>query len=107
MTGHDWRQHHADEAEKAVRHDLVASAIDELLDNLGRTTDGLARYGLMKVAHYAAQVARAHALGFDPDLCRLTATEANASLIERAALAAMEGVPVWVIAEGDTAEAGQ
>lgn len=60
-------------------------------------SEQLKGYGLHKVAMYAAQVARAQALGFDPDLLRATPEEANSALLERAAHLVFEGVPTFVI----------
>ncbi len=45
--------------------------------DLGVTGQALPEYGIAKVANYAAQVARAQALGFDPDLLRLSDEEAD------------------------------
>lgn len=95
----DWKQHHADEAEKAVIHDLVAGVIDEQMDNLNRS-DPLARYGLMKIAHYAATVARAQALGFDPELLKVTASEAESEQLRVAAEATLRGIPVYMLDGG-------
>jgi hypothetical protein len=94
----DWKQRHANDADKALRHPLVEGVIDEQLMNLGREGDSLARYGLSKIAHYAAQVARAQALGFDPELLTLTPDEANRALMERAAAMVFAGVPTTIIA---------
>lgn len=93
----DWKQAHADEAEKALATPLVQGVIQEQLANLGREDDSLARYGLMKVATYAAQVARAQALGFDPELLRLNADEADAAMLAKARMAVAAGKPVWLI----------
>ena len=73
----DWKLQHANEAEKALEHDLVKYVMEELLDNLGLTGQALPAYGVRKVAIYAAQVARAQALGFDPELLRLSNEEVN------------------------------
>ena len=64
----DWKQAHADAADEAVDHQLVQDAMAEFARNMGFDLDGLPAYGLHKVAAYAAQVARAQALGFDPEL---------------------------------------
>jgi hypothetical protein len=93
----DWRQHHANESEKAFSHDLVQGYLDELLRNLGADRKGLVFYGICKVASAAAQVARAQALGFDPDLLRLGRHEANEEIWKVAEAAARRGVPVWTI----------
>jgi hypothetical protein len=93
----DWKQHHADESEKAVMHPLVQGVIAEQRRNLGIQEGTLRDLALFKVATYAAQVARAQALGFDPELLRLTAEEANEQMLDMAARASEMGVPVWVI----------
>lgn len=95
----DWKQVHANEAEKALGTKLVKDVIAEQLDNLGRTGDALAEYGLAKIAMYAASVARAQALGFDPELLRLSADEANEALLAKARLAVELGKPVWLLDE--------
>ena len=93
----DWKNDHANEASKAVKHPICQAVIEELIDNLGVSHKGLPAYGIRKVALYAAQVARAQALGFDPDLLRVNAAEANDE--QRKFLAAFErgGVPVVVV----------
>ncbi|MDX8151106.1 hypothetical protein SK069_05840 [Patulibacter brassicae] len=93
----DWRQHHADEAEKALTFEPLRNAMKEFAMNMGFALDGPPEFGLMKVASIAAQAARAHALGFDPELLRLSADEADEHLLAIARLAAERGVPVWVI----------
>ena len=52
-----WKQEHAEAANVAVEHPLVAAAIEEYLGNLGIEDSGLPTYGIRKVAVYAAQVA--------------------------------------------------
>ena len=93
----DWKQRHANEAHRAVEHPLVQEVMAEFADNMGFALTGLPAYGLAKVAHYAAQVARAQALHFDPELLRLTPEEANRVQWELAARAVYEGVPTTVI----------
>ena len=75
----DWQQRreHANAAEAAVLHPITEYAIEELMLNLRnncglRELDSVVRYGVVKVATYAAQVARAQALGIDPDEMRET-----------------------------------
>jgi hypothetical protein len=92
----DWKQQHANDAEKALDYDLVKDVIAEQMGNLG-TDDKLVRYGLTKIAMYSASVARAQALGFDPDLLRLSAEEANDEQLKLAIAAVKSGKPVWVI----------
>lgn len=91
----DWKKHHADEAEKALETKLVEDAIQTLMDNL-HTESPLIRAGIGLVASTAAQVARAQALGFDPELLRLSSEEANAEVMAVAERAALAGTPVWV-----------
>jgi hypothetical protein len=91
------KQQFANEAEKALSHPLVVDVIDEQLLNLGVTRDSLVYYGLSKIAMYAATVARAQALGIDPDELRATPAEANAALLERAKRLAASDVPTIVI----------
>lgn len=93
----DWKQIHANEAEKALTHDLVRDVITEQLGNLGKSDDALVRYGLSKIAMYAASVARAQAFGFDPDLLRLSTEEADEEALRMARLATEAGKPVWLL----------
>lgn len=95
------RQAFANEAEKALDHPLVASVIDELLSNLGVSRESDEFYGIAKVAMYVATVARAQALGIDPDELRMTADEADVALREHAEHLAALGVPVSVVADED------
>lgn len=99
----DWKAHHANESEKALDHDLVKGVMEEFAGNMGFKLEGLPAYGLTKVAMYAAQVARAQALGFDPELLRLTAEEAGEQQLRLAMIAAESGKPVYLIEleEGD------
>jgi hypothetical protein len=101
----DWKQQHATEAEKALEHPIVASAIAELRDNLGISENSpLPAYGIVKVATYAAQVARAQALGIDPEALRLTADEVRSEMLRLAAEAAFDGVPVDILDAEDGQE---
>lgn len=93
----DWKKHHANESEKALKHPLVKDVMEELAGNLGIRGQALPEYGIAKVAAYAASVARAQALGFDPDLLRLSPEEANSELLALAERAARSGVPVWAL----------
>ena len=97
MSERDWKQHHANEAEKVFDHPLMQQVMDEYADNMGFKLEGLPKYGLMKVASYAAILARAYALGFDPDLLRYTSEEANSELLRTAAEATLRGVPVYML----------
>ncbi|WP_454295046.1 hypothetical protein [Salana multivorans] len=92
-----WKQEHAEAANVAVEHPLVAAAIEEYLGNLGIKDSGLPAYGIRKVAVYAAQVARAQALGIDPERLRLTSEEARSELLHFAAHSVLDGVPTYFI----------
>lgn len=59
----DWKQHHADEAEKALDHGLVQDQMEQFASNMGFELRGLPLLGLGLIASAAAQVARANALG--------------------------------------------
>jgi hypothetical protein len=91
----NWKQHHADAAEKALDNEMVQNALTEFAGNMGFKRDGLPEYGLTKIVSYVAQVARAEALGFDPELLRLSSEEADEQLLKLAAMAAEQGKPVW------------
>ncbi len=69
----------------------------EFAFNMGFALGGLPKYGLRKVALYAAQVARAQALGFDIELLRMSAEEATEERLDRARMAVESGVPVFVV----------
>lgn len=77
MSDLDWKAQHGVDSEKALDHELVVAVMAELRENLGVSDTGLPAYGIRKVAYYAASVARAQALGFDPNLLRITDSEAN------------------------------
>jgi hypothetical protein len=98
----NWKQIHCAQAERALQFEMIINVVDEVLGNLGRRDDALARYGVMKVASYVAQVARAQALGFDPNLLRLTDEELSADQFQLAKIAAIKGVPVWTLPEDAT-----
>jgi hypothetical protein len=94
----DWKNVHANAAGKALDHDLVKDVIAEYAENMGFDPEnGLPAYGVRKVAMYAAQVARAQALGFDPNLLRMTDEETNSDLLALAAEAVLRGLPTWVL----------
>lgn len=98
MTDRDWRDKFVKDADEALAHPLVADVMREFADNMGFDPDkGLPSYGMHKVAHYVAIVTRAQALGIDPDLLRLTPTEANSEILRLAAEAALSGIPVTTI----------
>jgi hypothetical protein len=100
--GVNWKDHHANESGKALDHDLVREVMDEYAKNMGFELEGLPRYGLMKVAMYAAQAARAQALGFDPDLLRMSDGEADEQMLQLAEAAALAGKPVWFFGAGSS-----
>ena len=95
----DEKQAFANEAEKALSHPLVIEVIDELAFNLtnGSHRDGLVRYGIKKVAMYVATVARAHALGIDPDTLRTTDDEDTEFQRELLTAALGSGQPIIVV----------
>ena len=101
----DWKKQHANDSEKAVFHDLTQRAIEEFLFNTVQnpmnhaeeSDEARYRMALNKVATHAAQVARAQALGFDPELLRLSPEEAGAHMWRMAAEAVGRGVPVYRI----------
>lgn len=93
----DWKQRHANDSETATEHELVMNAVANIAQNLGILKGSLPWLALLKIANVAAQVARAEALGFDPDLLRLTEDEANDEATRRAAELVLAGVPVRVI----------
>ena len=97
----DWKQQHANDAELAAEHPMVERVMHEFARNMGFELEGLPRFGMMKVASIVAQVARAQALGFDPELLRLTPQEANSVMMDVAARAVVSGVPVTVIDPDD------
>lgn len=93
----DWKEAHANHAREALDHELVQEVMDELAGNLGEVGNSLVEYGIEKVALYAAQVARAQALGFDPDLLRLSSEEADEESLRLARAAVEAGKPVFLI----------
>lgn len=97
MSELDWKARHAAESEKALNHELVREVMSELRGNLHVPEDGLEAYGIQKVAYYAASVARAQALGFDPNLLRMTPTEATSVQMRLAAELVLKGVPVHLV----------
>ena len=102
MSERDWRDRLVAEADKALEHQLVRDVMAELRENLGVSDTGLPAYGIAKVAHYAAVVARAQAFGFDPDLLRLSNEEATSEQMRLAAELVLKGVPVHMIeVDGD------
>lgn len=102
MTG-DEKQAFANEAEKALDHELVQKVIDESMENLsnyGIAMDNkLVRRGFLKVAMYTATVARALAMGIDPEELRMTPLESNQSILEQTRRVSERGIPVVVVVD--------
>lgn len=88
-------------ADGVCAHPLVEEIMAELRDNLGVSEDGLPAYGIAKVAHYAAQVAIATAWSVNPDMLKMTASEAASEQWRRAAEAVLNGVPTHMIEEDE------
>ena len=102
MNGWDeFCKRHASESGKALETPLVRDVIKEQYGNItqkhGAEPDGLLGYGLAKIAATAAQVARAHALGFDPDLLRVSPAGAHEQQMEMMARALASDTEVIVI----------
>jgi len=96
------KERFADEASKALDHETVQNVMKEYADNMNFVLEGLPAYGLQKVAHYAALVARAQALGIDPDELRYSRDEANSALLETAARMVYKGVPTHIVEAEET-----
>lgn len=95
----DWKKQHANDSERAMEHELVRGVMDEFTENVKNCgySPNLFAYGLNKVCLYVAQVARAQALGFDPDTLRMNPEE-SADFMEKMAEAAVRaGKPVIVV----------
>lgn len=99
--GADWKEHHANEAGKALDNEMVQHVLTEFAGNMGFKRAGLPEYGMTKIVLTVAAIARAEALGFDPELLRLTPGEADEELLKKARIAAESGKPVWVIGGSD------
>lgn len=91
-----WKQDFANEAEKAYLHPIAQDVIDEFLGNIGRS-DAIVRYGIGKVCGYVAQIARAQALGLDPEVLRLSDEEAVEHMARVMQIALDAGKPVIVV----------
>lgn len=91
----NWKQHHANEAEKVRENEMIQDVLTEFAGNMGFKREGLPEYGLCKIVSYVAQVARAEALGFDPALLRMSAEECDESMLRLAQMAVEAGKPVW------------
>ena len=97
----DWKRAHANASERAIKHPLVQEVMQEFLGNIGKPNGALERYGLTKVASYAAQVARAEALGIDPESLRMSDEELDEHQRMLIEMAYRAGKPVFVVtAEG-------
>jgi hypothetical protein len=98
----NWKQDFANDAEEALFHALVKEIRDEFVDNIKRNygidlSQGLPSVGLNKTMMAVALVARAQALGVDPDLLRLSSEEASAEIIAMARRLHEAGKPVLVV----------
>ncbi len=107
----NWKQHHADEAEKGFEQPLVKSVVEEFVGNVLRNYNvdlgkGLGAYGLHKCMAVAMQIARAEALGFDPELLRLNDAEVDEAQLKLARMAVESGKPIWAILD-ESSRAGE
>jgi len=95
------KQAFANEAEKALDHELVQSVWDEAWFNWGRRLGQGAKplfyYTLAKVSMYTAIAARAQALGIDLQELKLTPDEAAYEMGRKAAQLLQSGTPVLVV----------
>lgn len=94
----DWKREHANASEHAIKHPLVQSVMQEFLRNIHAENGALERYGLTKVASYAAQVARAEALGIDPEALRMSNEELGEHQRVLIEMAYRAGKPVIIVA---------
>jgi hypothetical protein len=97
----DLKKDIANEADRAVEHPLVVSAMQMFMENMGIRDGSLPAFGLHKLASVVAQVARAQALNIDPDDLRLTTEEANEVLRDVHARMEAVGLPSTVIGAPD------
>lgn len=104
-TGPDaeWRRKLANDAEANIDHPLVKLIVDEYVDNMKRNhgvdlAAGLPSYGLHKCLATAMIVARADALGIDPEVLRYSRIpdfdKLGAGDISRITAAAADGVQI-------------
>lgn len=93
------KQVFANEAEKALSHKLVEDVIDEALENHGGKRGSLLWVSFVKTAMYAASVARAQALGIDPDELRYTPEEAEREGLRKARSFVAAGKPAFRVDE--------
>lgn len=97
-----WKQDHANKSEKAIGHELVQSVINEFKFNLRLNPevgpdDALWDYGLMKICNAVAQVARAQALGFNPNILKMSDSEIGETRLRLIKIAVKTGKPVIVL----------
>lgn len=99
-----WKKDFANESEKAYLHPIAQDVIQEFLGNIGKSdADAVVRYGIRKVCGYVAQIARAQALGLDPEVLRLSDEEAAEHMAMVLKIALDVGKPVIVV-EGAEAQ---
>jgi hypothetical protein len=96
--GEEWKREHAEDSHTASEHELVERVLSEFAENMGFRREGLPEYGLQKIVETVAQVVRARTLGFDPDLLRLNAEEADEQTMAVVRMALKQGKLVVVVA---------
>lgn len=101
MSG-DWKQQFANEVDKAIAHPITQEAIDELLFNLRSSRNRMEYYGLLKICNVVGHIARAQALGIDPETLRMTDDEASEVVRDRIRAVADAGNPVIVVDGGES-----
>lgn len=103
----DWKREHANASERAIKHPLVQEVMQEFLGNIGKPDGGLERYGLTKVASYVAQVARAEAIGIDPEALRMSDEEIGEHQRMLIDAAYRAGKPVIVVVSEGASDGNQ
>ena len=104
LSAKEFRSQCAKASNDVLAHPLVVGVVDEQQDNLCANGDALVRYGLNKIAMYAAQVSRAMTLGVDPENLRITDEESNERMLRIANICAEAGKPaIIVIPDADAA----
>lgn len=93
------RQEFANETEKAIFHPITERAIEELLFNLNKDQSSMEYYGIIKLCNTVGQVARAQALGIDPEILRMSDAEAQEAMLQMVNVFAANGGKVIVVAE--------
>lgn len=96
------KKNFANEANNVLDHPIAKDVIDEFKDNLKRNPDvkpdsGLWNYGLMKILTHVSQIARAQALGIDPEQLRMSEEEQAAWCELLAQTASDAGKDVFVV----------